>query len=92
MWCLGCGENFRKRKNLGTSRCRKGCKGNSNSQDVTSSTYNSIIWGLTFSISFKIIETPTELFLIMEYANGGELFDYIVDKTRVKEKDACKFF
>jgi 5'-AMP-activated protein kinase catalytic alpha subunit len=26
----------------------------------------------------KIIETPKELFLIMEYANGGELFDYIV--------------
>jgi hypothetical protein len=28
----------------------------------------------------------------MEYASGGELFDYIVDKGRVKEVDACKFF
>jgi hypothetical protein len=27
----------------------------------------------------------------MEYANGGELFDYIVTNTRVKEKEACKF-
>ncbi len=28
----------------------------------------------------------------MEYASGGELFDYIVTKERVKEKEACKFF
>jgi 5'-AMP-activated protein kinase, catalytic alpha subunit len=28
----------------------------------------------------------------MEYASGGELFDYIVAKGRVKEPEACKFF
>lgn len=28
----------------------------------------------------------------MEYANGGELFDYIVANQRVKEREACKFF
>jgi len=28
----------------------------------------------------------------MEYASGGELFDYIVKNTRLKEKEACKFF
>ena len=28
----------------------------------------------------------------MEYAQGGELFDYIVKHTRLKEKEACKFF
>lgn len=28
----------------------------------------------------------------MEYASGGELFDYIVQKQRVKEPEACKFF
>jgi serine/threonine protein kinase len=27
----------------------------------------------------------------MEYARGGELFEYIVSRKRVKEKDACKF-
>jgi 5'-AMP-activated protein kinase catalytic alpha subunit len=27
---------------------------------------------------YEIIETPTALMLIMEYAPGGELFDYIV--------------
>ena len=28
----------------------------------------------------------------MEYASGGELFDYIVTNNRVKEPEACKFF
>ena len=27
----------------------------------------------------------------MEYARGGELFEYIVSRKRVKEKDSCKF-
>jgi 5'-AMP-activated protein kinase, catalytic alpha subunit len=30
--------------------------------------------------------------LIMEYASGGELFDYIVKHTYIKELQACKFF
>ena len=28
----------------------------------------------------------------MEYARGGELFNYIVQNKKVKELDACKFF
>ena len=28
----------------------------------------------------------------MEYASSGELFDYIVSNTRLKEKEACTFF
>jgi hypothetical protein len=28
----------------------------------------------------------------MEYASGGELFDYIVANTRLKEDEACKYF
>jgi len=41
---------------------------------------------------YEIIETPKQLYLIMEYASGGELFDYIVENTRLPEKEACKFF
>ncbi len=41
---------------------------------------------------YEIIETPKQLYLIMEYASGGELFDYIVANTRLKEEEACKFF
>ena len=28
----------------------------------------------------------------MEYANGGELFDYIVAKSKLDDIEACKFF
>lgn len=28
----------------------------------------------------------------MEYASGGELFDYIVKKHKITEPEACKFF
>lgn len=41
---------------------------------------------------YEIIETPKQLYLIMEYANGGELFDYIVKKHKIEENEACKFF
>jgi 5'-AMP-activated protein kinase catalytic alpha subunit len=41
---------------------------------------------------YEIIETPKQLYLIMEYASGGELFDYIVANTRVNETEACKFY
>lgn len=41
---------------------------------------------------YEIIETDTEIFLIMEFASGGELFDYIVKKGRVNEYESCKFF
>ena len=27
----------------------------------------------------------------MEYASGGELFDYIVKNERIKEEESCKF-
>lgn len=35
---------------------------------------------------YEIIETGKEFFLIMEYSNGGELFDYIVVNGRVPEQ------
>jgi len=41
---------------------------------------------------YEIIETQKKLYLIMEYASKGELFDYIVQVQRVKEHEACRFF
>ena len=38
---------------------------------------------------FEIIETQDRLYLIMEMADGGELFDYIVTWNRLTEKQAC---
>lgn len=35
---------------------------------------------------YEIIETKKDIYLIMEFADGGELFDYIVKKKRVEEK------
>ncbi|KAJ3360746.1 hypothetical protein HDU91_004363 [Kappamyces sp. JEL0680] len=39
-----------------------------------------------------VIETQDFIYIIMEYAVGGELFDYIVANKRVKEKEARSFF
>ena len=41
---------------------------------------------------YEIIETPKQLFLVMEYMQNGELFDYIVEKKRLDEKEACLIF
>lgn len=41
---------------------------------------------------YEIIETPKQLYLIMEYAAHGELFDYIVLHKRVDETIALKLF
>jgi serine/threonine protein kinase len=41
---------------------------------------------------YEIIETPQELYLIMEYAPGGELFEYIANKTILDEHEAQALF
>jgi serine/threonine protein kinase len=38
------------------------------------------------SLILKIIETESELFLIMEFCTNGELFDFIVANQRLNEK------
>jgi len=37
---------------------------------------------------YEVIENTKQLLLIMEYANGGEVFDYLVAHGRMKEKEA----
>ena len=37
---------------------------------------------------FEVIQTEKTLYLIMEYASGGELFDYLATHGRMKEEEA----
>lgn len=41
---------------------------------------------------YQIIETDNELYLVMEHANSGELFEYIVKAGRVDDVKASHFF
>ncbi len=41
---------------------------------------------------YEIIETKKQLYMMMEYAEGGELFDFIVKNKRIRESDAQVFF
>ncbi|XP_010550030.1 PREDICTED: SNF1-related protein kinase catalytic subunit alpha KIN10 isoform X2 [Tarenaya hassleriana] len=41
---------------------------------------------------YEVIETPTDIYVVMEYVNSGELFDYIVEKGRLQEDEARNFF
>ena len=40
----------------------------------------------------KVIETDTQIFMVLEYCPGGELFDYIVDRDRLCEEESRRFF
>lgn len=33
---------------------------------------------------YELIDTPTDIFMVIEYVPGGELFDYIVQHSRVR--------
>ncbi len=39
-----------------------------------------------------MIETKDDIYLVMEYVKSGELFDYIVEKGRLVEDEARRFF
>ncbi|KAI9003626.1 kinase-like domain-containing protein [Gaertneriomyces semiglobifer] len=41
---------------------------------------------------YDVYETDKELFLILEFVEGGELFDYLVKKGRLSESEALSFF
>jgi len=37
---------------------------------------------------YEVIETSSSFFIIMEYAQGGELFNYIVEKEKLSEEES----
>ncbi|KAF3852128.1 hypothetical protein F7725_005483 [Dissostichus mawsoni] len=41
---------------------------------------------------YHVIETTTQIFIVMEYCPGGELFDYIIAKDRLSEEETRVFF
>ena len=41
---------------------------------------------------YSVIEAEDKIYLIMQYIPGKELFDYIVMKKKLSEKEACIFF
>eukprot|EP01056_Protomagalhaensia_sp_Gyna25_P004842 Protomagalhaensia_sp_Gyna_25__4841@NODE_4_length_9419_cov_51_362367_g3_i0_p3_GENE_NODE_4_length_9419_cov_51_362367_g3_i0NODE_4_length_9419_cov_51_362367_g3_i0_p3_ORF_typecomplete_len512_score50_08Pkinase/PF00069_25/1_1e80Pkinase_Tyr/PF07714_17/1_2e50Pkinase_Tyr/PF07714_17/1_5e03Kinaselike/PF14531_6/2_7e20Kdo/PF06293_14/2e08AdenylateSensor/PF16579_5/8_9e03AdenylateSensor/PF16579_5/1_1e07APH/PF01636_23/2_2e05WaaY/PF06176_11/1_4e05YrbLPhoP_reg/PF10707_9/1_5e05Pkinase_fungal/PF17667_1/2_9e05Pkinase_ len=41
---------------------------------------------------YELLDTPTDIFMVTEYVPGGELFDYIVQKARLQEGEARRFF
>ena len=41
---------------------------------------------------YDIKETPSSLYIIMEYISGKELFEYIISKKRLSELEACNFY
>ncbi|XP_064634284.1 maternal embryonic leucine zipper kinase-like [Lineus longissimus] len=41
---------------------------------------------------YQVIETDKTFFMVLEYCPGGELFDYIVSKDRLKEDESRVFF
>ncbi|NWH91453.1 AAPK1 kinase, partial [Aegithalos caudatus] len=43
-------------------------------------------------IRYQVISTPTDIFMVMEYVSGGELFDYICRNGRLDEKESRRLF
>ncbi|CAH3129562.1 unnamed protein product [Pocillopora meandrina] len=41
---------------------------------------------------YQVISTPSDIFMVMEYVSGGELFDYILKHGKLQEKEARRFF
>lgn len=41
---------------------------------------------------YEVIETSSDVFMFMEFVSGGELFDLIVQKGKLDENEARRFF
>lgn len=41
---------------------------------------------------FEVIETTSEIYMVMEYVNSGELFYYLTEKGRLQEDEGRYLF
>ena len=41
---------------------------------------------------YEIMETKKSLYIVMEYCEEKELFDYIVKRKHISEREACRYF
>lgn len=41
---------------------------------------------------YQVIQTPTLIYIVMEYSSGKDMFDYIVNNKKFKEDEACHYF
>ena len=41
---------------------------------------------------YEVIETHSDIYVVIEYVANGELFDFIVEKGRLQEDEARCFF
>lgn len=41
---------------------------------------------------YQVMETEKMIYLVTEYASGGEIFDHLVMNGRINEKEACRIF
>ncbi|XP_042011164.1 SNF1-related protein kinase catalytic subunit alpha KIN10-like isoform X1 [Salvia splendens] len=41
---------------------------------------------------YEVVETNSDIYVVMEFVKSGELFDYIVEKGRLQEEEARTFF
>ena len=43
-----------------------------------------------FFLRYQVISTPSDIFMVMEYVSGGELFDYILKHGKVSNRTELK--
>ena len=41
---------------------------------------------------YEIIESKSNLYIVMEYCEGKDLFNYIVKRKKLTEREACRYF
>lgn len=41
---------------------------------------------------YQVIQTPTLIYIIMEFSPGKDMFNYIVSNKKIREDEACNYF